>query len=112
MPWRNEAKTGTYGTYGRAGEEKELSRSLGAAFGVAADKIRAIPPSLRSYGRTGARVCSQGRIFGVVTRGGRAFRVALDPWLISCAHSGHSVCGLANNPQSMAAVRSPSAGMA
>jgi hypothetical protein len=37
-----------------------------------------------------------GRIFGVVTRGGRAPGVALDPWLIACAPSGHSVGGFAD----------------
>jgi hypothetical protein len=37
-----------------------------------------------------------GRIFDGLTRGGRAPRVALDPWLISCAHSGHSVGGSAD----------------
>jgi hypothetical protein len=37
-----------------------------------------------------------GWIFDGVTRGGRAPGVALDPWLISYAHSGHSVSGSAD----------------
>ena len=34
---------------------------------------------------------------GDFTRGGRARRLALDPWLISCAPAGHSVSGCADN---------------
>jgi hypothetical protein len=41
-------------------------------------------------------VAGSGRIFDGVTRGGRAPGVALDPWLISCDLSGHSVGGLAD----------------
>src|SRR5215469_5482873 len=32
-----------------------------------------------------------------VPRGGRALRIALDPWLISCAPTGHSVGGEADS---------------
>ena len=38
-----------------------------------------------------ARLDSQRQDFWGVTRGGRAPGVALDPWLIACAPSGHSV---------------------
>jgi hypothetical protein len=51
--------------------------------------------------RGGSATCDLARlrkwrlIFGCVTRGGRAPGVALDPWLLSCAPSGHSISGCA-----------------
>ena len=63
----------------------------------AANQIRAIPPSLRSYGRTGARLRKWRRILGPIHPGRRARRFALALGYFRSPLSGLSVCGFADS---------------